>query len=112
METVESYRANTASFLVTITKNGSAEDITGGTIVYALKDSDDTPDNEAKIFETITSFTDAPNGKHKISLSRSDLDISPKTYSEEILYKSAAGIVKTVLRRYRRIKKVAIDIDV
>jgi hypothetical protein len=89
---------DTYSTTLTITDDGSTQDITGWTFWLTVKESPNDADSDAIIQKEVTSHVDAANGETVLSLTASEtLGIStPKFY--DIQYKKPSGEVRTPLK--------------
>lgn len=73
-------RKTTKAYELHFTKEGQAEDITGWTVYFTVKEKMEDSDNEAKIKKTITNHTDALGGISTIELTIVDTDLEAKEY--------------------------------
>jgi len=85
----------------TITKNGTAQDITGCTLWFTLKASKSDPDSAAILQKTTGSgitVTNAAGGIYNVRINNSDLAslTVPKTFYWDVQIKDSANIVQTV----------------
>jgi len=79
--TLTIYKGDKKVINVTFTSNGSAYDITGKTLLFAVKPSVSDADSENVIEKTVTSHTNPTGGATQIVLSTSDTNVTPGTYS-------------------------------
>jgi len=77
---LEFFRKGTPSYELIFTKDGIPLDITGWTIYLTVKESMEDADVDAKIKRTITTHTDAPNGKSLITLLTTETDLIGNYY--------------------------------
>ncbi len=68
-------------------KNGAYENITGWSIYFTVKSNMNDSDANAKISKTVTSHSDAVNGKTLITLEATDTDIDAGNYYYSIDWK-------------------------
>jgi hypothetical protein len=72
-------------------------DLTGGTIFFTAKITQDTPDDaSAAIAIEVTDFTDPTNGNTIIPLSAEDTDITPGVYFYDIQFKDVNGNITSI----------------
>ena len=86
-QNLEIVQKTTHIYEVQFKKNGVYQDITDWTVFFTVKTKLSDEDNFAIIKKTITSHTDAENGKTLIELTPVDTDITPKSYYYDIKYK-------------------------
>ena len=84
---LELIKGTTKNYEIKFTKNGTAQDITGWTVFFTLKESMKDPDSSAIIRKDITIHEDASSGISVIELTSTDTDIDPGTYYFDIKYK-------------------------
>ncbi len=84
-------RKSTKSYEIKFTKDGSAEDITGYTIYFTIKENVEDTDVNAKLTKTITSLPNALSGKVLIELTTADTDIVAGNYWYSIDFKDPDG---------------------
>ena len=75
---------------------GAAEDITGWTVFFTVKEKVDDPDAQAKISKTITDHIDPKNGETVIDCSPTDTNLIGN-FVYDIQIKKANGEIKTIL---------------
>jgi len=73
-------RGMTKAYEVQIIKDGTAEDITGWTITFIVKNKLGDADASAVIEKIVTDHSDPLNGKSLIRLEATDTDITAKSY--------------------------------
>ncbi len=67
-------------------------DLTGGTIYFTISDSSDpTTDTTAVLQKTATSFTDATEGYHELTLTHANTDIPAGTYWYDAQFVDSVG---------------------
>jgi len=106
---LEIYIKTTKVYELTFSKNSRAEDITGWTIYYTVKEKKEDSDNDAKIKKDITSHEDPTNGITLIELSTSDTNLDPKSYWYSMDYKDADGKVGIISEGKVTFKKAVRD---
>jgi hypothetical protein len=84
---LEIVKGTTKLYELQFRKDGVAEDITGWTIFFTAKENMKDADGSAKISKTITTHTDATNGKTQVALTATDTALTAKTYYFDIKYK-------------------------
>ncbi len=84
-------RKTTKIYELIFTKDGIAQDITGWTVYFTVKENMQDSDENAKIKKAITSHTDAVNGKTTINLTTEDTDLEAKSYYYSIDVKDNEG---------------------
>jgi len=84
-------RKTTNLFTVTITNNGSVQNITGWTVFFTVKKSTNQTDAEALISKTITTHTNPTLGITTITLSPSDTDVLAGNYLYDITLLDTTG---------------------
>lgn len=109
---LEIERKTTKTFELKIKKNKVANDITGWTIYFTVKENMNDTDTNAKIDKTITSHSDAVNGITEVTLSSSDTDLTPKNYYYSMDFKDAEGNIGILLQGRLKIRKPVRDIRV
>ena len=109
---IRRHRRSTQPYKIKVKKDGIAEDITGWTIYFTVKENmndDDTESGggEAKIAKDITIHTDPTNGQTLITLSSSDTNLTPGNYYYDIKYKDDEDNIAVLFRgRIKIIKPV------
>jgi hypothetical protein len=91
---LEVYKENSRTIQLTFkTAAGVAVNITGYTIRFTVKQRFDNSasDTTAIILKNVTSHTSPTTGETAISLSKSDLNISPGTYKYDMKYVDTSG---------------------
>ncbi len=78
-------------------ENGTAIDITGWTIWFTIKSSQDDADSAAVAQDIVTSHTNATAGESTISLTAAETDELEGNYYYDIQIKKLDGTIKTVL---------------
>ena len=73
-------RGMTKAYEVQITKDGTATDITGWTMIFIIKNNLTDKDEDAVINKEITTHSDPTAGKSLIRLESTDTDIPAKSY--------------------------------
>lgn len=86
---LEIFCKTTKIYELIFTKNKIAQDITGWTIYYTVKEKKEDSDANAKIDKKITSHSNPTGGKTLIELTPSDADLDPKNYWYSIDYKTS-----------------------
>lgn len=89
-------RGTTIYFDVNYAKNGEASTLVGATLYMTVKDKEfdkDQSDTTSLIKKTVSSHTDAANGKSVIKLSPQDTWIKPGNYYYDIQVKESNGDV-------------------
>lgn len=79
------------------TENGGDIDITGWTFWLTAKEDQNDPDSEAAIQKTVTSHTDAVNGRTEFDLTTTDTDNLQGNYHYDMQYKTDTDDVVTFL---------------
>jgi len=77
-------------------KDGAKVNITDWTVFFTVKEKIDDSDNDAEIKKTITSHTDAVNGKTTVELTSEDTDLNGN-FLYDIQIKRASGDINTIL---------------
>lgn len=85
------YRNTSKTYEIQFTKNGFAQNITGWTIYFTVKENMEDSDTNAKIKKDITNISDPINGIALIELSTTDTDLKPKSYFYDVKYKDNNG---------------------
>jgi len=83
---LEIYKNKTKTFELQFEKDGAAIDITDYTIYFIVKTKKADADSSAELTKTVTTHTDAVNGKTEIHLTKTDtnsLDVGQYWYSVE-----------------------------
>jgi len=98
MANLSVFRANDKTFTLTLTNSsGTAIDITGDTIKFVVKATDDNAGAEV-IAKEITSHTDPTAGKTEIVLTDTDTTVASADYFYEIRRISSASIDTTLAK--------------
>lgn len=84
---LEITRKTTKIYEILFKKDGIAENITGWSVYYTVKQNVEDADNISKISKTITSHVSAIEGKTLITLDPTDTDITAGIYWYSIDYK-------------------------
>lgn len=90
---IDIIRGDYRNIEVTFRKSdGSAYDLTGGTVFFTVNSSQDPSDDTgAEIQKDVSSHSNPTEGKTTISLTSSDTEIDPGTYYYDIQLKDSAG---------------------
>ena len=98
---IEVYRGDDKSISLTFTDKatGLAEDITGWTVYFTVKEAydNDPTDSAALITKDVTSHTAPTSGQTAIALTDTNTNISPGSYFYDIQAKDASGNIMTVV---------------
>lgn len=99
----------TKAYEVQITKDGTAEDITGWTLTFIVKEKLGDPDDSAVIEKIVTTHSDPLNGKSLIRLESTDTNIATKSYYYTLKFEDVEDPVnKGVIVRGRiTVEKIA-----
>jgi len=82
---LEIFRGDSKNYKLILTDNsGNPIDLTGKTVIFTVKKSENDDDSNAKIQKVITTHTDPVNGKTEISLLPDDTELEPDTYIFDI----------------------------
>jgi len=92
------YRGDSKELTLTFTNvDDEAVDITGGTVVFTVKNSREDADEAAVMQKTVTSHENAAGGISKVDIAIEDTEeLEPKVYSYDIQLTLPAGVKKTV----------------
>ena len=88
---LEIFKKTSKTYEIRITKDGTAEDITGWTFYFTAKAEMVDTDANAKIKKDVTTHVDATGGKTLIELTPSDTDIMASSYWYDIKYLDDCG---------------------
>lgn len=100
MQDYEINRGTTVYFDIEYLKNQDPVSLVGATLYFTVKDNEYdkiTDDNSALIKKTVSSHTDAENGKSVIKLTPQDTWVKPGTYRYDVQVKEANGDVFELL---------------
>ncbi len=98
-EPMDVVRATDNSFELTVTdKNGTAIDLTGGTLFFTVKANATDSDADALIKKDIVAFDTPLTGKQILTLSKTDTNISEGMYHYDAKFKDFRGILSAIKR--------------
>lgn len=87
------------TYSLTFTTDGTtAVNLTGSTLTFMVVKSQDTPDANALITKTLTTFTDPTNGKTNLELTNTDTNIALGTYFYRMKWIDTSAKVKTIMK--------------
>ena len=97
---IEIFRGDDEPIAVQILSDGVPVNITGFTIFFTVKNTDDNDktDDSAVIKKNVTTHTDPTAGITTIVLTDSDTDIPPTNYEYDIQWKDLADDIKTLIK--------------
>lgn len=75
--------------------DGNPINLTGSTVFFTVKKNKTDVDNDAVIKKEITSFDDPTSGVALLELSKSDTDISPRSYYFDVQIKDSGGKISS-----------------
>lgn len=94
---IEVNRRDDSDFELTFTDvDGEAIDLTNCTVFFTAKRKRDDTDDEAIIKKQITSFSDPQSGIATLQLTKSETDISPRSYYFDIQLKQSNGKISSI----------------
>ena len=108
MTDINIYEQTTHTYNITITEDSAAKNITAGTCTFTIKKSLGVADSGAVYQGTMDVTTAGAGGTAQITLSNSDMTITPATYQYDAIYEEA-GAEHLVAFGYFRIHPRVLD---
>lgn len=95
---IEIYRGDDKTLNLTFRDSaGNPINLSGSTIYFTAKKKLEFDDDKAVIQKDVTAHTNNTAGTSAIVLTNTDTSITPDTYLYDIQYKTAGGVISTVL---------------
>ncbi len=92
-------RGDTFPITLTFTDDaGTAVDITGYTVYFTMKRSEEDADSAAVLAKTITTLTDPTNGITSFTLSAAEMKVLRGVYYYDIQIKNVSAQIFTILK--------------
>lgn len=100
MTTLSMTRGDTAAFTITVTRSGSAENITGATLYFTVKSNSAQADAAAIIQKSTVSgitITNGAGGIASVAITPANTSsVTPGVYYYDVQYRTTGGDVYTV----------------
>ncbi len=97
MTAITIFRGDTVNLDITVTdSDGSAVNITGYTFFFTCKTNNDDSDDDALIKKDVTSHTNPTGGITRITLSKTDTDVTIGNHYYDIQMKDLSGNITTL----------------
>ncbi len=104
-KSLEFFRRSTPSYEAVFTKDDVPIDITGWKIYLTIKESQEDTDANAKLNKSISTHTDATNGKSLITLTSTETDIVVGNYYYSFDFLDDEGNEGVLLSGRLKVKK-------
>jgi hypothetical protein len=93
---MEVIRRDDAEFEITFTdKDGTAINLTGGTVFFTVKKKLTDTDADAVISKEVSSFNAPTTGIMTLSLTDTETNITPRAYYYDVQFKDSSGTISS-----------------